>query len=89
MVKQLTREIIIEKLLSIIDLPVIDNFIVVDEKNDIEYRELLENSNLASIDENHNTLSFSQNSSKYKFPHNSQHFLSILNQIFDISKCDK
>lgn len=40
--RQITREIVIERLLSIIDLPVIEQLLVIDESNDIDYRDLME-----------------------------------------------
>lgn len=42
LIRQITRELVIEKLLSLIDLPVIEQLLVIDECNDIDYRELME-----------------------------------------------
>ena len=42
MTRQITRELIIEKLLSLIDLPVIEHLLLIDERNDIEYCEALQ-----------------------------------------------
>lgn len=42
MTRQITRELIIEKLLSLIDLPIIEHLLTIDEKHDIEYCEALE-----------------------------------------------
>jgi len=39
--RQITREIVIERLLSIIDLPVIEQLLVIDESNDIDYKDLM------------------------------------------------
>ena len=35
-----------ERLLTLIDLPVIEKLLIIDERNDIEYREQLDRSNL-------------------------------------------
>ena len=40
--RQITRELIIEKLLSLIDLPIIEHLLLIDERNDIEYCEALQ-----------------------------------------------
>jgi hypothetical protein len=42
MTRQITRELIIEKLLSLIDLPVIEHLLLIDERNDIEYCQALQ-----------------------------------------------
>lgn len=42
MTRQITRELIIEKLLSLIDLPIIEHLLTIDEKHDVVYCEALE-----------------------------------------------
>ena len=36
MTRQITRELIIEKLLSLIDLPIIEHLLTIDEKHDVD-----------------------------------------------------
>jgi hypothetical protein len=92
--KQITHELVIEKLLSMIDLPLLENLLFIDEKNDIEYLSLLdseestmiETRNQQDLKQQHNCKSsISKINSSANYVHR---VLSILNQVYDLSKCD-
>lgn len=66
LMRQITRELVVEKLLLLIDLPVVEQLLVIDECNDIDYRELIDRidsklyfnstSQNVCVDENQNIL---------------------------------
>ncbi len=119
--RQITRELIIEKLLSLIDLPIIEHLLLIDERNDIEYCEalrkfdnlllnpyatsssssktnLLQNSSLNKSVFSHNR-NLNQNINETQTQLNKLLFsksslniiqcsLAILNQKYDLAKCD-
>ena len=106
LLRRITRELVVERLLTLIDLPVIEKLLIIDERNDIEYREQLDGSNANAaikesntVDENSNILfdlDFTMKSVSSVNPNKSpslisltQRSLAILNQTFDLYKCDK
>ena len=54
MTRQITHELIIEKLLSLIDLPIIEYLLMIDEKHDVEYSEALERLEMVVLNPSHN-----------------------------------
>ena len=53
MTRQITHELIIEKLLSLIDLPIIEYLLMIDEKHDVEYCEALQRFEMVVLNPSH------------------------------------
>ncbi|CAF0712157.1 unnamed protein product [Brachionus calyciflorus] len=99
--RTITRELIIEKLLSLIDLPIIEHLLTIDEHNDIEYCEALQSfdnaiaNNLNSLNLNSDiqtaTTTASTDLNKL-FNKTSLNYinksLECLNQTYDLARCD-
>lgn len=80
--KQIKRELIIEKLLTLIDLPVIENLLLIDQLSEASENESIK-------DLNQNLFSTKSNRSKSVSCLEPISSLSILNQTYDLTKCDK
>lgn len=89
--RQITRELIIEKLLSLIDMPIIEHLLAIDEQNDIEYCEAIQSFDCMLVS-NLNSLSLSDcdsgifNKANIKQINKS---LQCLEQSFDVKRCDE
>lgn len=97
--QQITREVVVEKLLSLIELPVIEHLLEVDHFNDIEYQEHMDKiekkSHSTIVDENQNVLVRKNSIESVLFAHNNDLFssshksLRILNETYDLRITDK
>ena len=95
MTRQITRELIIEKLLSLIDLPIIEHLLMIDQKNDAEYCEVLERYETVVFNSNRNQVSGNSDSDQIRTNVISkssmnylQRSLSILNLSYDMNRVD-
>ena len=70
----MTKELVVEKLLSLIDLPIVEKLLTFDYKTDIEYLKALEKAPV--------------NSSKKSAVNTQIPALSILNETYDLAKCE-
>lgn len=93
--RQITRELIIEKLLSLIDLPIIEHLLMIDQKNDAEYCEILERYETVVFNSNRNQVSANSDSDQMRTNVISkssmnylQRSLSILNLSYDMNRVD-
>lgn len=89
--RQITRELIIEKLLSLIDLPIIEHLLTIDEQNDIEYCEAIQSFDCMLVS-NLNSLSLSDSASGVFNKANIKQInksLECLEQSFDMKRCDE
>ena len=72
--RQLTKELVVEKLLSLIDLPIVEKLLTFDYKTDIEYLKALEKTPVSGS---------KKSASNSQIP-----ALSILNETYDLAKCE-